>query len=45
LLDGIIHHSEDHILIMNIGPAETVKPSVVSLGKSFEVQERQPVIV
>ena len=45
LLDDIIHHSEDHILIMNIGPAETVKSSVVSLGKEFEVLERQPVIV
>lgn len=45
LLDGIIHHSEDHILIMNIGPAESVKPSVVSLGKEFETVERQPVIV
>ncbi|MDD2762237.1 MAG: CRISPR-associated endonuclease Cas2 [Methylomonas sp.] len=45
LLDGIIHHSEDHILIVNIGPAETVKPSVVSLGKDFDVVERQPVIV
>ncbi|WP_150048606.1 CRISPR-associated endonuclease Cas2 [Methylomonas rhizoryzae] len=45
LLDGIIHHNEDHILIVNIGPAETVKPSVVSLGKDFEVVARQPVIV
>ncbi|PKM10504.1 MAG: CRISPR-associated endonuclease Cas2 [Gammaproteobacteria bacterium HGW-Gammaproteobacteria-3] len=45
MLDGIIHHSEDHILIMNIGPAETVKPSVVSLGKVFDVVERQPVII
>jgi len=45
LLDGIIHHKEDHILIVNIGPAETVKPSVVSLGKDFNVVERQPVIV
>jgi CRISPR-associated protein Cas2 len=45
LLDGIIHHSEDHILIINIGPAESVKPSVVSLGKEFETVERQPVIV
>ena len=44
-LDGLIHHKEDHILIMNIGPAETVKPSVVSLGKEFEVVDRQPVIV
>lgn len=45
LLDGIIQHNEDHILIVNVGPAETVKPSVVSLGKDFEVVERQPVIV
>lgn len=45
MLDGIIHHSEDHILIINIGPAESVKPSVVSLGKEFETVERQPVIV
>jgi CRISPR-associated protein Cas2 len=45
LLDGIIHHSEDHVLIINIGPAESVKPQVVSLGKEFEVLERQPVIV
>ncbi len=45
LLDGMIHHNEDHILIMNIGPAESVKPQVVSLGKDFEVIEKQPVIV
>jgi CRISPR-associated protein Cas2 len=45
LLDGIIHHSEDHVLIINVGPAESVKPQVVSLGKEFEVLERQPVIV
>jgi CRISPR-associated protein Cas2 len=45
LLDGIIHHNEDHVLIINIGPAESVKPQVVSLGKEFEVLERQPVIV
>jgi CRISPR-associated protein Cas2 len=45
LLDGIIHHSEDHVLIINIGPAESVKPQVVSLGKEFSVLERQPVIV
>ncbi|EIC30461.1 MULTISPECIES: CRISPR-associated endonuclease Cas2 [Methylomicrobium] len=45
LLDGIIHHTEDHVLIINVGPAESVKPQVVSLGKEFEVLERQPVIV
>jgi CRISPR-associated protein Cas2 len=45
LLDGMIHHSEDHVLIINVGPAESVKPQVVSLGKDFDVIERQPVIV
>ncbi|MGH8474804.1 MAG: CRISPR-associated endonuclease Cas2 [Methylococcales bacterium] len=45
LLDGIIHHNEDHILIVNVGPAESIKPQVVSLGKDYEVLERQPVIV
>jgi len=45
MLDGIIQHSEDHVLIMNIGPAESFKLSVVSLGKEFETAERQPVIV
>jgi len=33
------------VLIINIGPAESVKPQVVSLGKDFEVLQRQPVIV
>jgi CRISPR-associated protein Cas2 len=45
LLDGIIHHSEDHVLIMDIGPTESVTPLVVSLGKDFEAVERQTVIV
>ena len=45
LLDGMIHHSEDHVLIINVGPAESVKPQVVSLGKDFDVIEKQPVIV
>lgn len=45
LLDSIIHHSDDHVLIINIGPAESIKPSVVSLGKEFAVLEKQPVIV
>ena len=45
LLDGIIHHGEDHILIINIGLAESVKPQVISLGKDFDAIEKQPVIV
>ncbi len=30
LLDGIIHHSDDHIVLLDLGPAEAVVPRVVS---------------
>ncbi len=45
LLDGIIHHSDDHVILMDIGPAEQVAPRVTSLGKTYSVVERAPVIV
>lgn len=45
LLDGIIHHEKDHIVILDIGPAEGVKPRVVSLGKEFEAIKREAVVV
>ena len=45
LLDGVIHHKQDHVITMEIGPADSVKPQVVSLGKAFEPVTREPVIV
>lgn len=45
LLDGIIHHKEDHVITMEVGPADSVTPKVVSLGKTFEAIARDPVIV
>ena len=45
LLDGIIHHDLDHIITLDVGPAEAVKPRVVSLGKEFKPVAREPVIV
>lgn len=45
LLDGIIHHDNDHVLFVDIGPADRVTPKVVSLGKSFKPVRREPVIV
>jgi len=45
LLDGIIHHQQDHIITVDIGVAEAVKPRVVSLGKDFAPVAREPVIV
>lgn len=44
-LDQIIHHKEDHVVLMNIGPAEAISPKVVSLGKDFEPVQREPIIV
>lgn len=45
-LDQIIHHADDHVLVIDIGLAERVDPKVVSLGKrSFEPVAREAVIV
>jgi CRISPR-associated protein Cas2 len=44
-LDEIIAHDHDHVLMLDLGPADKVDPRVVSLGKSFEPVTREPVIV
>lgn len=45
MLDEIIHHKDDHVIMLDLGPAEAVKPKVVSLGKAYELVERAPTIV
>jgi CRISPR-associated protein Cas2 len=45
-LGSIMSLSDDHVMIIDVGPAENVQPRVQSLGKrSFERIERVPVIV
>ena len=44
-LDQIIHHKDDHVILVDLGLAENVDPRVVSLGKVFAPIEREPVIV
>lgn len=44
-LKDLINQEEDHILILDIGPAEEVMPHVRSLGKTFEAVRREAVIV
>lgn len=44
-LDEVINHVEDHVLILDLGPAEAIRPRVESLGKPFSVIDRGPVIV
>lgn len=45
LVDGILHHEKDHLLMIDVGPAESVRPRVFSIGKGFAPVERAPVIV
>lgn len=45
LLEDIIHHDHDHVILMDLGPADSVNPRVISLGKTFEPVTREPTIV
>lgn len=45
LLDGIIHHDHDHVILVDIGIADQLAPRIVSLGKAYELLERAPIIV
>lgn len=45
-LKATISATEDHVLIIDAGPAQGVQPHIQSLGKrGFELIERAPVIV
>ena len=44
-LEEWIKPTEDHILIIDLGPADKVRPRVESLGKSYEAPTRQATIV
>lgn len=45
LLDGAIDHHHDELLILDIGPADTVSPRVISLGCQFTAVTREAIIV
>ncbi|GAB4176077.1 MAG: CRISPR-associated endonuclease Cas2 [Rhodocyclaceae bacterium] len=45
LLDGMIVQGEDHLITIDIGPADLVKPRLTSLGKTFAPVIKEPVIV
>ena len=44
-LDKLIDPSEDHILVVDLGPADKVEIRVESLGKGYEAPKRQATIV
>lgn len=45
MLDGAIAPQSDALLVIDLGPADKVKPRVVALGGTFEPVTREPVIV
>lgn len=44
-LKDAMNQREDHVLIVDVGPAEGVELRVQSLGKAFETVRREAVIV
>ena len=44
-LDGILHHTDDHLLSLDLGVADRVDPRVISLGKAFRAVTREAVVV
>jgi len=44
-LDGLIHHDQDHVILVDLGPVENVDPRVISLGKVFTPVVREAVVV
>jgi CRISPR-associated protein Cas2 len=45
-LTDSMHHAEDHVMIIDVGPAEGIAPRVQSLGKRrYEPVERAAIVV
>ncbi|MBZ4686070.1 MAG: cas2 [Desulfomicrobiaceae bacterium] len=44
-LQKAIRQQEDHVLIIDLGPAERIRTQISSLGKEFTPIERKPIIV
>jgi CRISPR-associated protein Cas2 len=45
LIEGIIVVGVDHVIVIEIGPAERITPKVRSLGKGFEEVSKGAIIV
>ncbi len=44
-LREIIKSGEDHILVIDIGPADNTSVAVMSIGKKFAVIEREAIVI
>lgn len=44
-LEEAIHAGADHVLILDLGPADKVDPRVESLGRAFESVKRSAIVI
>ena len=44
-LRGLVKAGEDHILVIDVGPADRTKIGIESIGKSFAGIERRPIVI
>lgn len=44
-LEQLIHHGEDHVLLIDVAPYERTSTHVTSLGKPFTPIDRSPTVV
>lgn len=44
-LERLIHHGEDHVIILDLGLADEVDPRVESIGRSFTPIAREAIVV
>lgn len=45
VIGGFVNRDEDQVLILDLGPAESVKPRVRSIGRKYEPPTVEPIIV
>jgi len=44
-LQEVIKYGEDHVVLIDVGPAGTVQPSIESLGRTLPQMERRATVV
>lgn len=44
-LENLIHAKEDHVLILDLGSADRINPSIESLGKSYKMPTREAIVI
>ena len=44
-LRTLVRNGEDHVLLIDVGPADKIDPAVESIGRNFSKVERQATVI